>query len=164
MTDEQAKRLSRFELSSCPQRWYSLPHRNPKDTKRNRYNKKKTQQTLFVVVVVVVVVAFLLLLLRSHAALTQVTTKFRNVLLQLTTKHLPPKCHRIAVVCCVVLLLLLLLLLFVLKHNSRADLTNKAGVKASKPQVKLIGRRDHQQVQLNHLHTPPLGLNPRTFL
>jgi hypothetical protein len=63
-----------------------------------------------------------------------------------------------------VLLLLHHLLLFVLKHNSRADLTNKAGIKASNPQVKLIGRRDHQPVQLNHLHTPPLGLNPRTFL
>jgi hypothetical protein len=49
---------------------------------------------------------------------------------------------------------------FVLKHNSRADLTKKAGVKASKPQVKLIGRRDHQQVQLNHLQTST-GFEPQ---
>jgi hypothetical protein len=38
-----------------------------------------------------------------------------------------------------------------LKHNSKADPNKQAGVKASKPQVKLIGRRE--QVQLNHLHT-----------
>jgi hypothetical protein len=73
--------------------------------------KRKPNKLFFVVVVLLVL---LLLLLRSHAALTQVTTKFRNVLLQLITKHLPPKCHRIVVVLCFSLFLFFFFFFFFL--------------------------------------------------